>query len=134
MQVYSWLLEGHSDSKIKKLAKEQWTDLKPKGREKLIDAAVQFMKDDLSTYRERAIPDLMAKYLFLYERSMARDSLNADWLCKSVLDVLATFFHAQERVDSSEVKMSREALLDSVTKLSDEIGIDMLVQGKRLDD
>jgi hypothetical protein len=128
------MLEGYSDSKIKKLAKEEWKDLKPKGREKIIDQAFHFMKDDLASYRERAIPDLVAKYLYLYERSMARDNLQADWLCKAVLDVLATFFHAQEKVDSSEVKMSREALIDSVTKLSDEIGVDMLVQGKKLDE
>jgi len=132
MQIYAWMLDGLNGSKLHKKAQEQGWNVERRQVSRYILEASELMKEDLESYRESVLPDLIAKYLYLYERSMDRDLLQADWLAKAVLDSLSKFFHVDEKLENQEKQMSRTALIQSVEKLSNEIGIDILVQGKKL--
>lgn len=130
MTVYSWLLEGHNKAGIVKKSREAGWLLKPCTLSTYIQDASEIMKEDLESYRTRAISDLMAKYMFIYQRAVEKDDTQGDWLAKGVLDTLLRVFKVEDKIDQEEGNISRTAILAGIDKLSDELGINLEFEGK----
>jgi len=122
MGMYHLILKGRNQrDAVKEAKKLSWG--KGIANSRLCRRYIQareWFREDLFSYRETALDDILQKYHFLYRRAIDRDNVGADWLAKGVLQDIRGLLKLDEA--SPEEDMAREDLIKGIKLLMEQTG------------